>query len=229
MLRRQPKDGRQIGARLPLGFGDAGADIGHGNAAALSVPVGRVGPVPAGEAATPSRHRGCSCGSPSGGFPALRGRRPRAWQRHAGGLGEHLRLCGLFEVVEPRPCLTHASTAYRKPWFLSTMTSAAPISAIRRSRSSRSRRCPHSRDRPCARGTASPSGSAAASPAAARRERDPGTWLCATQARSGRAMWTAEWIVNPAALTRKRFSPSRLPSVSTLTRLDAVTCSNRRP
>jgi hypothetical protein len=44
-----------------------------------------------------------------------------------------------------------------------------------------------------------------------------------TQCASPSAPWIAEWITNPARLTGHRLSRSGLPSMSTSTRLEAVT------
>ena len=56
-----------------------------------------------------------------------------------------------------------------------------------------------------------------------------GVCVWAAQARSWRAMCTAEWIVKPAAFTAWPLSSVMLPSMSTRTRLEAVICSKRRP
>ena len=84
-------------------------------------------------------------------------------------------------------------------------------------------------DRRPRRGSASRSGSAAAAP---RHGPTPpgraGVWRCITACASSRAMWIAEWMVKPAGLVMNGVGSTGLPSMSTLTRLEAVTSSNIR-
>ncbi len=57
-------------------------------------------------------------------------------------------------------------------------------------------------------------------------------WVWITQAKSSRAIWMAEWMVKPAALTRRDDwlpSSTTLPFTSILTRSDARISWNMRP
>ena len=53
--------------------------------------------------------------------------------------------------------------------------------------------------------------------------------VCMTQTASSRDEWIALWMMNPAGLTGHSERPTMFPSVSILTRFDAVTSSYRRP
>ncbi len=54
-------------------------------------------------------------------------------------------------------------------------------------------------------------------------------WVCSTHCASGRAAWTALWMVNPAGFTANGVSRTARPSASTFTRLEAVISSKNAP
>ncbi len=60
-------------------------------------------------------------------------------------------------------------------------------------------------------------------------------WVCTTHMMSGRAMWMAEWMQNPAAFTLRGDMPAwcassmMLPSRSIFTRSEARISSNSTP